>query len=48
MVEAVREHGGYDLMHQEINLDGKTAATYSLPAGNELAGVQLEYERHAE
>ena len=48
MVEAVREHGGYDLMHQEINVDGKTAATYTLPAGNELAGVQVNYERHAD
>jgi thiamine biosynthesis lipoprotein ApbE len=47
-IEAAREHGGYDLMHQEINFDGRTAAQFKLPAGNEIAGVQLEYGKHVE
>ena len=48
MIEAVREHGGYDLMHPEIDFDGKTPAAFTLPGGNEIAGVQLDYGKHAE
>ena len=48
LVEAAREHGGYDLMHQEINWDGKTPQQFSLPEGHELAGVQLDYGKHGE
>jgi FAD:protein FMN transferase len=48
LIEAVREHGGYDLMHQEINFDGKTAAQFTLPAGNEIAGVTVDYGRHGQ
>ena len=48
MIEAVREHGGYDLMHQEIDLDGKAPASFTLPGRNEIAGVQLDYGRHTE
>ena len=33
LIEATREHGGYDLMHQEINFDGKTAAQFTLAGG---------------
>jgi hypothetical protein len=47
-VEAAREHGGYDLMHQQINFDGRTPAQFTLPAGNEIAGVQLDYGRHVD
>ncbi len=48
MIEAAREHGGYDAMHQEIDFDGKTPAQFTLPAGNEITGVQLDYARRAE
>jgi FAD:protein FMN transferase len=48
MIEAVREHGGYDLMHQEIDFDGKAPAAFTLPGRNEIAGVQLDYGRHTE
>jgi thiamine biosynthesis lipoprotein ApbE len=48
LVEAAREHGGYDLMHHEISFDGETPAQSSLPAGNEIAGVQLDYGKHTE
>jgi len=48
MIEAAREHGGHDLMHQEIDFDGKTPAQFTLPAGSEIAGVQLDYARRAE
>lgn len=48
LIEAAREHGGYDLMRQEINWDGRTAQQFSLPAGNEIAGVQLDYGKHGE
>jgi thiamine biosynthesis lipoprotein len=48
LIEATREHGGYDLMHEEINFDGKTAAQFTLPAGNEIAGVTLDYGKHGQ
>ena len=48
LIEAAREHGRYDLMRQEINWDGRTAQQFSLPAGNEIAGVQLDYGKHGE
>ena len=48
VIEAAREHGRYDLMRQEINWDGRTVQQFSLPAGNEIAGVQLDYGKHGE
>ena len=48
LVEAAREHGGYDLMRQEVDFDGKTPVQFTLPAGNEIAGVQLDYGKHPE
>ncbi len=48
LVEATREHGGYDLLHQEIDFDGRTPVQFTLPGGQEIAGVQLDYGKHAE
>lgn len=47
-IEVAREHGGYDLLHQEISFDGKTAAQFELSGHQELAGVQMDYGRHAQ
>jgi len=47
-VEAVREHGTYQLQKQEINLDNKTPAQFDLPAGTEIAGVQMDYGSHGQ
>ena len=45
-IEAAREHGTYQLMHQEINFDGRTAQNFSLPGNTEIAGVSLDYSAH--
>jgi thiamine biosynthesis lipoprotein len=47
-VEAVREHGTYQMQKQEINLDDKTPAQFELPAGTEIAGIQMDYGRHGQ
>jgi hypothetical protein len=42
--EAVREHGGYDLLHQEINCTDK-AQQFNLKGNVEIAGVSLDYRK---
>ncbi len=44
MIEASREHGGYDIFHQEMDFDGQPAQ-HTLPAGNELGAVTLDYRK---
>lgn len=43
-IEAVREHGGYDLLHQEINCNDK-AQQFNLKGNVEIAGVSLDYRK---
>ncbi len=45
-IEAAREHGTYQLMHQDINFDGKTVQQFTLPGGTEIAGATLDYSAH--
>ena len=44
MIEAVREHGSYQLMHQEIDFNG-TPKQYQLPGGVEIASTTLDYHK---
>jgi FAD:protein FMN transferase len=44
MIEASREHGGYDIFHQEMDFNGQPAQ-HTFPAGNELGAVTLEYQK---
>lgn len=46
LIEAAREHGGYDLLKQEINFDGKTAAKYSLQGKQEVGKATIDYGKH--
>ncbi|MBK8089669.1 MAG: DUF2271 domain-containing protein [Chitinophagaceae bacterium] len=43
-IEVVREHGGYDLLHQEINCN-ETAQKYNLKGNVEIAGVAIDYRK---
>ncbi|MES2004941.1 MAG: DUF2271 domain-containing protein [Bacteroidota bacterium] len=43
-IEAVREHGGYDLLSEDINCMGKPAAV-TLKAGSELASASLDFHK---
>lgn len=43
-IEVVREHGGYDLLQQEINCN-ETAQKFNLKGNVEIAGVALEYRK---
>jgi thiamine biosynthesis lipoprotein ApbE len=45
-IEAVREHGSYDLLKQEIDLTGGSKQ-YSLAGGTEIAGASIEYRKAA-
>ena len=46
-IEAAREHGTYQLMHQEIDLTGKAQQQFQLPGGTELAGATIDYRKAA-
>lgn len=46
LVEATREHGTYQLMHQEIDFSG-TPKQVELPGGTELASASLDYHKVA-
>ena len=46
MIECVREHGTYQLLHQEIDFSG-TPAQFKLPGGSEIASASLEYRKVA-
>ncbi|HMH32296.1 MAG TPA: DUF2271 domain-containing protein, partial [Puia sp.] len=43
-IEAAREHGTYQLMRQEIDLN-ETAKTISIPGGVEIASASLDYRK---
>lgn len=45
-VEAARDHGTYQLMRQEIDVDGHTVQKFTLGANTEIAGVALDYGAH--
>ncbi|HWC96922.1 MAG TPA: DUF2271 domain-containing protein [Candidatus Sulfopaludibacter sp.] len=44
MIEAAREHGGYSLLHREMNFDGEPAKA-QLPADVEMGAVSLDYHK---
>lgn len=46
LIEAAREHGGYDLLRQEINLDGTTPAKFSLKGKAEVGNATVDYGKH--
>jgi FAD:protein FMN transferase len=43
-VEVTREHGGYDIQRKELDFDNKPQQE-SLPAGNELGAVTIDYHK---
>jgi hypothetical protein len=45
-VEAAREHGGYSLVHHEMDFNGEPAQA-QLPPGGELGAVTLDYRKVA-
>ena len=45
-IEAAREHGTYQLMRQEINLDGHSVQKFTLGGNTEIAGASLDYGAH--
>jgi hypothetical protein len=48
LIEAVREHGTYQLLKREVSIDGK-AFEYKLDGGTEIAGATLSFspQKHA-
>jgi HSP20 family molecular chaperone IbpA len=44
MIEASREHGTYQLMHQEIDFNG-LPRQFQLPAAVEIASATLDYHK---
>ena len=44
MIEAVREHGSYQLMHQEIDFSG-SPKQFQLPGDVEIASATLDYHK---
>jgi thiamine biosynthesis lipoprotein len=46
LVEAAREHGGYNLDRREINFNGEPSQA-QLPPGGELGAVALDYHKVA-
>jgi FAD:protein FMN transferase len=47
MIEAAREHGSYQLMHQEIDFNG-SPGQFQLPSGVEIASATLDYHKIAQ
>ncbi|HEV7968103.1 MAG TPA: DUF2271 domain-containing protein [Candidatus Acidoferrales bacterium] len=47
MIEGVREHGSYQLMHQEIDFNG-SPKQFQLPGGVEIASATLDYHKIAQ
>ena len=43
-IECVREHGGYDLFHKDIDFNGMPAKI-QLPGGSEIASASLDYHK---
>jgi thiamine biosynthesis lipoprotein len=46
LVEAAREHGGYNLVRREINFNGQPAQVQA-PSGGELGAVSFDYHKVA-
>lgn len=46
LVEAAREHGGYNIVRREIDFNGEPSQA-QLPAGGELGAVTLDYHKAA-
>jgi FAD:protein FMN transferase len=44
MIEAVREHGSYQLMHQEMDFNG-SPKQFRLPGDVEIASATLDYHK---
>jgi thiamine biosynthesis lipoprotein ApbE len=47
MIEATREHGTYQLMHQEIDFNG-SPGQFQLPGGVEIASATFDYHKIAQ
>ncbi len=47
MIEAVREHGSYQLLHQEIDFNG-SPKQFPMPGGVEIAAATLDYHKTAQ
>jgi hypothetical protein len=47
MIEAVREHGSYQLMHQEIDFNG-SPKQFQFPGDVEIASASLDYHKLAQ
>lgn len=47
MIEAVREHGSYQLMHQDMDFNG-TPKQFQLPGDVEIASTTLDYHKIAQ
>jgi thiamine biosynthesis lipoprotein len=47
MIEAVREHGSYQLMHQDIDFNG-SPKQFQLPGDVEIASATLDYHKIAQ
>lgn len=44
-IEAAREHGGYDIQHQELTFDNSKPQQLTLPDAKELGAVKLDYRK---
>jgi thiamine biosynthesis lipoprotein len=44
MIEAVREHGSYQLLHQEMDFNG-SPKQFQLPGGIEIASATIDYHK---
>jgi hypothetical protein len=44
MIEAVREHGSYQLLHQDMDFSG-SPKQFQLPGGEEIASATLDYHK---
>jgi hypothetical protein len=43
-IEAVREHGGYDLLHQEMDFSG-VPKTSQINGSSEVVSASLDYRK---
>jgi thiamine biosynthesis lipoprotein ApbE len=47
MIEAVREHGSYQLLHEEMEFNG-TPKKFEFPGGTEIASATIDYHKIAQ
>lgn len=47
MIEAVREHGTYQLLHEEMDFNG-TPKKFEFPGGTEIASATIDYHKIAQ